>query len=293
MKKETRINSFIITLCIAYILTFSFINSLEILEYNAQTNTDDNLNIPSNKCLEITFNTLFQHVLIEIEPREVNKMIITDKKLSISNGQNLINCDKNSLFCYEYIYPQKMKFSSNYCISKFFLYACSSVNNNSGDLSDSRIPNIKFNNKIEQMQCNLYQNKEEDIFCSLQNIDSCIDNSKCYNICEKLMCKSESESISLCIKKESESSKRKICENLLKTNVISSNSEECKSNIKSPKDKKNKETQIYKTLAIIIGVIMLFILLLSFYYRIKIKNNGNPPFNPPNFMPGFLFPRPN
>lgn len=278
-----------------------FVKTSELLEYSLSTNTEDTINIPANKCVEISLNTLYQNTLIEIKPNEISKLIISDKKLSLTST-NILNCEINSHFCYEYIYSESISFTSNLCASKILIYACSSLTNNiipvnsedenNNSVEVSKTSNVNIKNKISSSPCK-YTNLNEEIFCSFQNIDSCSDNSKCYNICEKLNCVSESENISLCINKKSVSKKREICENLLKSNVISSNSIECTSNIQFPNDKKNKEVNIYKTFAIIIGVVIVIILLLSLYYRVKIKENGTPPFNPPNFMPGFLFPREN
>ena len=239
-------------------------------------------------------------------------------------------CDINAAVCLEHIYPSNVQYTSGICTVSTYLYGCTknidySLDENKSIAKDT--PYIIINASIDKTRgCSTIH---KSIWSDCASLGSnCTDPKYCNTKCEYLKCSNNSNiastadnnnnnstnittnnvlnnsnnNLNLCIPiMENDNDRANLCSMVIKSEAIKMTSSKCnpsKDNINQNDNLNNSikenssSNKFFKILSIFIGVLILGIVMSSFYYRIKLKENGVPPFIPPSFMPGFVYPRP-
>lgn len=263
-------------------ITFSY-KSLPII-----LNTNKEITFPVNStCLELTINNMYQNIDFNIRLASISKFLISNKRIDdFINLNDIPKCHSESDICLEYILPNEIKYLNNYCTHSLFLYACADSN----DISNARVNITNSVNKVNG--CRPIEKNIDSNCASLGS--NCINIDKCSNKCEYLNCKGDTNEYNLCVPLSTPEKRKEIC-SLFGRKVSSFSTRNC---VPSRINDTNfdevlqpKDTRLYKLFAVIIGVIIFGIIMSSFYYRLKLKEYGVPPFEPPSYMPGFIYPR--
>lgn len=262
-------------------------SDIDILSFKTLLNSKNDYNIAINKCFLIKVNHLFQHITLNINSQGIKRIIITNEKIDNFNIKTL--CNSNSLMCFEYNNPKIINYVSNYCILSTYIYGCNI------SLFEQGIINISSNLNKEK---NCISNKN-NLFVECSKLsERCNNVDYCFTNCEYLNCINNSDiqkgKISLCIPKSKDEIKKELCENIFTSKLVSYESIPCESNrdLNKINSSESKQNKLFKSISIIIGIIIVLLILSSLYYRIKLKENGYPPFEAPFFIPGFIFPKP-
>ena len=235
-------------------------------------------------------------------------------------------CDANASVCLEHIYPSNIEYISSICTVSTYIYGCTKdidFTKEENKKISKDIPYILVNSSIDKTKgCTTIQKTVWSDCAALGT--NCVNPKLCNSKCEYINCsinkENESDQISnnstnvekkvensnddinFCVPlMENDNDRANLCSMVIKSESIKMVTTKCKpskDNI-NKNDNLNNETKanstsnkFFKVLSIFIGVLILGIIMSSFYYRIKLKENGIPPFVPPSFMPGFIFPRP-
>ena len=97
------------------------------LKYKILLNSKNEIKISSGECFYFRINQLFKNVKIEIFSENINKLIITNRKITDIHeleSKDYPVCKYDNLICYEHVYPSKIEFSSKYCGISTYIYGC-------------------------------------------------------------------------------------------------------------------------------------------------------------------------
>ena len=130
------------------------INNQNMLFIDIPSDTIKLITFTNNICFFIKQINLYKPIIIIIKAVNLNKIIITDKKIVFKNDINYNNnnnynnftypkCNTNSKVCLEYINPNEIIYKSNLCFVSTYIYGCSKTNN----INDSILKNyLDLNN---------------------------------------------------------------------------------------------------------------------------------------------------
>jgi hypothetical protein len=266
---------------------------IELINFKLLLDSDQEFKIPQGKCFLLRVNHLYQYFKLEIDSQGLNKLIITNDKLELSTGYP--QCIGNSTSCFEHIFPSKIDYVSKYCVLSTYIYGCATeVKEN---VNSTAI--VKASTTLDQTKkCIPFKSSLETECAKLGN--KCNDEKVCINKCEYLSCFSSNtdnkEVFNLCIPSGSNENRLSICNSIYPSESVEFKATPCKSKIDYPLkeklDTESEDNKFLKFIAIVIGILIVILLLSSLFYRVKLKEDGVPPFTPPEYMPGFLFPRP-
>ncbi len=257
------------------------LNSLESFQYN------------DNSCFEIVSNNFYQNIELDITANGISKLIITNQKINISKAftnNTLIFpfCPTDSQICLEYVNTDTISYFSNYCSLHVYIYGCKDASHP----STKNIVSVK-SHVNKGVGCIPIEKTVWTDCAGLNN--NCINPNTCSIKCEKLTCNSNDKSYSICTPIQSTEKRKATCSEFFSDSQVSvqqcTPSKDNKTDIEESSNDYSSNRFI-KLLAIMIGVIIFGIIMSSFYYRIKLKEHGVPPFEPPFYMPGFIYPRP-
>lgn len=225
-----------------------------------------------SKCYSYRIPVVNKAFELEINALNISMVVITDD-LNFDVVKSTCQRKNDNYFCKEYIFPGKFTYYNNKCsMSNLRLHFCA-----------DKQAKITIESKTSGTCINLPMTLGSE--CSRLG-DSCSNIYTCVNKCEFITCKTENNSFSACVPKDTLG----ICENLFgeKSTVTV---KPCKSN-KSNFDYESDEVEstFIKKASIIVLFVIILLLILSCYYRAKLSQDGVPPFTAPEFLPGFLFP---
>lgn len=282
---------------ITLLYLFDLSKQAELLTYKLLLDSDQEFLVPQGKCFLIRVNHLYQYFKLDIESQGLSKLIITHDKLDLKTEYP--QCLGNSTNCFEHVYPSKVEFVSKYCVLSTLLYGCAT------DLKDNSNTTaiLKASTTLDQTKsCIPFKSSLETECAKLGN--KCVDEKVCINKCEYVSCfgtkndvsNQTKDSYNVCVPAGTTEYKQSLCNNLFPSEKVEFKSTPCKSKISYPlqkqEDLESEDNKFLKFLAIVIGVLKVVLLLAALFYRVKLKEDGVPPFTPPEYMPGFLFPRP-
>ena len=247
----------------------------------------------NSTCFEIKINNMYQNINITIEAENISKFLITNSKLDNTLSNDFIpKCSADSQLCLEYINTSYTEYLSNYCSKQIFIYGCSEdLEKNSVEVKESSIFVKNLINKSKG--CSPIQ---RTLWSDCASLGSNCDNIDfCSKKCESLTCSIEDKEYKICSPILTHEQRKDVCSSVLTNSNITFSS--CNPSKINKVDVVNagenpSDNRFLKLLTILIGVMIFGIIMSSFYYRIKLKEHGVPPFEPPVYMPGFIYPRP-
>lgn len=268
---------------------FLILESCFGLDQNVTMALNDNrdFNIDKSTCLTIKIPQMYQSSFLKIESKNVVRILLTD--IYDSKQTNKIpTCHSNSTVCSEYDNTDNIEYLNSICSLNLYVIACTDENVEFGAIS------IKSSfNKTQG--CNPINRGHFEDCLSLSSDGKCSNPSLCSTKCEELSCNFNGERRTFCMPKikDFEMTYNQFCSTTFNTKESTFTTKKCEPNSSNQFNKPdNKESSFYKTIAVLVGIAILAIIVSSFYYRLKLKEEGIPPFNPPEFMPGFIYPRP-
>lgn len=276
--------------------------------------------VENDECFVIRINQLYQNIDISLENFNIAKLIITHTKIEEDESKYPV-CPNNSTVCQEHIFPSKIIYSSKFCVLSTFIYGCANIKH---DVDVNKNNTVSIVTKVNQKKPCIPLSTDNDKECaSLGN--NCDNNTACYNKCEKLSCYNYKENdnstdtdsdneantdqlektqeLNMCVPRSSDKQREALCRDVLSSSLnVGFSYKTCESSFSNKKDllafqkeannaELKNQNNFLKVLCVIIGILIVLLLLSSLYYRTKIKESGVPPFTPPGFMPGFLFPK--
>lgn len=264
-----------------------------IQNYQMALNFEQKYTFNNSTCFEIKINNMYQNIDITIEAKNISKFLITNSKLDNSQSNEFIpKCSADSQLCLEYINTSKTEYLSNYCSKQIFIYGCSE--NLESSLEEVKESSISVKNVINKLKgCSPIQ---RTLWSDCASLGSNCDNiDLCSKKCESLTCSKEDKEYKICSPVLTNQQRKDVCSSLLTESTVTFSS--CNPSIINKIDVVNadgnpSDNRFLKLLTILIGVMIFGIIMSSFYYRIKLKEHGVPPFEPPVYMPGFIYPRP-
>ena len=292
------INYFTKTIFISLII-IKITLGLELISHKLLLDSEQEFIIPQGKCFVLRINHLYQYFKLEIESQGVNKLIITNDKIELNTEYP--QCVGNSTSCFEHIYPSKIEFVSKYCVLSTYVYGCATEVKDNVNATAL----VKASTTLDQMKkCLPFISSLETECAKLGN--KCNDEKVCINKCEYLSCFSpknnstdtneNNDVYNFCVPSSTAETKQNICNSIYPSEKVEFKSTPCKSKnnypIKEQTDTESEDNKFLKFVAIVIGILIVLLLLSALFYRVKLKEDGVPPFSPPEYMPGFLFPRP-
>ena len=284
-----------------------------------------NISISQN-CKEIHIPNRYAKIELNTQLVNVEKMLITDTKINAScayensvtsNSQNTINscCAlNNASICIEVKKPTYYDLKMEYCIESVFLYVCPIKEGKSwldwfSTNKDSNQTNsfISVFAKVNSTQgCNSLEFSPYSS-CASIGLDACRSHDKCKIDCSYFSCNKElpvdedgnsntKTIFSMCLPKSTSDDE---VINRCKSHLEFKNTEPilderiCNPTSSNTQNQKNESqgNGFFKILCVIISMIGMFTFMASVYFRYKISNDSEQPFDVPNFCPNFIFPR--
>lgn len=255
---------------------------------NMGLNEFKEFSIGESECLIMKIPQVYQTSVLNIESKNVGKLVLTDRMIF---GENMTSasCHIEAKVCSEYINASSINYVNSVCSLNFYVIACMEQNEVEEPIS------ISLETRFSKSQgCNpIHPGENESCF---QFGENCSDPSKCSTICQTLICSKASKTQSFCVpRSETYLNYRTICSIAYNSNQngISYSLKDCEPNSSNRLSNPNLQvTVFYKSIAVVFGLIVLAIIVSSFYYRLKLKENGFAPFRAPNIIPEFIFPNP-